>query len=317
MTRALCLLSLLLLLLAACGGEERHAEAQPAAPAAADALGLETPEAFARAHGSFGDYWYQGKAELTRFRLTQSRYGEAREGEAVLVFVTEPFLPDAQVKHELRDGRPDVSVLKLNQYRRFYTGVYPYTLMTSAFLPATGEDLALKATHSMQEWCGMAFAQLNRRDDGLHLEQRSYFQQEGDREDVLPDAPLEDALFSRIRRDPGAIAEGETALVPGLHFLRFAHQPLRAYAARIARTRGEHAAIAEGPLEVLTVTYPELGRTLRVYFRAAFPHVIEGWEEEGRGPTTRAVRTHAYLDAYWSRNGNEDAPYREALGLRF
>ncbi len=46
----------------------------------------------------FGDYWYQGKAELTSYDLEQVRYGEKREGEAVLIFVTEDFSKSKQVK---------------------------------------------------------------------------------------------------------------------------------------------------------------------------------------------------------------------------
>lgn len=39
----------------------------------------------------FGEYWFQGKAEISSYDLTQYRYGEAREGEAVMIFVTEDF----------------------------------------------------------------------------------------------------------------------------------------------------------------------------------------------------------------------------------
>ncbi len=48
----------------------------------------------------FKGYWYQGKAELTRYQLEQARYGEIHSGDAVLIFVTENFLLDKQVKHE-------------------------------------------------------------------------------------------------------------------------------------------------------------------------------------------------------------------------
>ena len=44
------------------------------------------------------EYWYSGKAEITSYDLEQARYGELRKGEAVLVFVTEDFLPEEQVK---------------------------------------------------------------------------------------------------------------------------------------------------------------------------------------------------------------------------
>ena len=47
---------------------------------------------------AFRDYWYDGKAEITSYALQQARYGELHTGEAVLVFVTEPFSKSKQVK---------------------------------------------------------------------------------------------------------------------------------------------------------------------------------------------------------------------------
>ena len=32
----------------------------------------------------FKEYWYAGNAEITSYKLTQARYGELREGKAVL-----------------------------------------------------------------------------------------------------------------------------------------------------------------------------------------------------------------------------------------
>ncbi len=107
---------------------------------AVSSLKLPTSQSFSKQHASFDSYWYRGFAELTRYALRQARYGEQYEGEAVLIFVTEDFLPDPQVKQE-RGRSPDaLSVLKLNAYRRFYTGIYPYTLMTSSFTPAASAD---------------------------------------------------------------------------------------------------------------------------------------------------------------------------------
>ena len=39
----------------------------------------------------FWKHWGDGKAELDRYALTQPRYGELRQGTAVLIFVTEDF----------------------------------------------------------------------------------------------------------------------------------------------------------------------------------------------------------------------------------
>ena len=37
----------------------------------------------------FDSYWHDGKAELDGYRLTVSRYGQERKGQAVAVYVTE------------------------------------------------------------------------------------------------------------------------------------------------------------------------------------------------------------------------------------
>ena len=39
----------------------------------------------------FKDYWYEGKAEITTYKLDQARYGEIHNGRSVLIYVTEHF----------------------------------------------------------------------------------------------------------------------------------------------------------------------------------------------------------------------------------
>lgn len=302
----------LVLILSACGAGDADAPTVPTSTPneQATALDLATPEEFAREHASLDNYWHAGLAELTRYSLRQSRYGAEREGEAVLIFVTEPFLPDAQVKHERDDGQSDVSVLKLNAYRRFYTGIYPYTVMTSTFVPEVANAEGIKLTNVVSEWCGQTFVQLNRREDGVHAELRSYFQSEGDRDDVLANVPFEDALWQRIRRDPSELPTGAFQVIPAVHALRFLHRDLAPYA-------------ATGTLEEVdghqryTVEIPELGRTLEVDFGSAFPHAISGWTERLGDEVSVATRTNAVMTDYWSHNGPDDAPYRQALGLEF
>ena len=209
-----------------CRGEPEAARDLGALPSAPGFL--PSPRDWAKDYPTFDKYWYQGRAELTRYELRQHRYGDTHEGEAVLIFVTEPFLPGLQVKQEHGDTASSVSVLKLNAYRRFYTGIYPYTLMTSSFTPATkGGAPTLKVTNTVQEWCGQTFTQVNRRADGLHTVTYSYKQDEGDRRLTLPSAPLEDGLWAQLRVDPSAIADGDQELVPGLDYLRFWHKALR------------------------------------------------------------------------------------------
>ena len=60
----------------------------------------------------FKSYWFDGKAEISTYSLSQSRYGEMRSGNAVLIFVTEDFLKNKQVKANISSEKSE-SVLKV------------------------------------------------------------------------------------------------------------------------------------------------------------------------------------------------------------
>src|SRR5688500_17809876 len=85
--------------------------------------------------GEFKTYWHAGKAEINSYELSQSRYGEKRDGRAVLIFVTEDFSKKNHVKfdHPEEAVLGKVNVLKLNFTKNFTTGIYPYSMMLSVF----------------------------------------------------------------------------------------------------------------------------------------------------------------------------------------
>ncbi|GAL73363.1 hypothetical protein [Jejuia pallidilutea] len=111
----------------------------------------------------FKDYWYAGTAEISSYELNQARYGENREGTAVLIYVTEDFLPEIQVKAN-NQNTTNIPILKLNATKNFNTGIYPYSIMQSTFYPVANNQHALKVSSSMQEWCGQMYAQLNNKE---------------------------------------------------------------------------------------------------------------------------------------------------------
>jgi len=291
-------------------------------PAAVVLALLLVPAAFAQPPG-FGDYWYQGEAEVTSYELEQARYGEVHPGEAVMIFVTEDFSRSEQVKLDDPGAAGDdaVKVLKLNATRKFDTGVYPYSMMTSVFTPvaATGSlPRTLKVTTSSQEWCGHTFTQMNRVDDGWRIALFSYFESEGDRTVELSGAIPEDELWTLVRLAPEELPTGEVSLIPGTVFQRLRHLP---WAVHRAEARLEPA--EEEGLMAYTVDYRDLDRELTIFFRHDFPHEIEGFEERtpsgfGRGAetlTTRARKKARILLDYWRHNGVDDGHYREELGL--
>ena len=262
----------------------------------------------------FKEYWYSGVAELNSYEMEQARYGELRDGEAVLIFVTEPFDLEKQVKAS-RKGPETTSVLKLNRVRKFLTGVYPYSIMSSVFYPVSDNQHALKLTTSAQEWCGHVYAQLNNR-ESFEIVSHSYFESEADQRVSLPKTLLEEELWTKLRFEPDALPTGKVQLVPSLEYLRLRHQPIRAYEAVLTLS-------GPGESRTYTLDYPELNRTLQIHFEGSFPYRVKGWTEtypSGFGPespviTSTATLKKTLMTPYWRKNANSDVSLRDSLGL--
>lgn len=264
----------------------------------------------------FRNYWYDGTAELTRYKLEQARYGEIHEGDAVLIYVTEEFRTDKQVKYEGGDRKNVAPILKLNSTKTFNTGVYPYSLMSSIFSRLDQNEL-VKVTTSCQDWCGHSFTQLNKqKGDAYKISSFSYFQSEGDQEVKVAAPHVEDDVWVQIRKDPSVLPTGKIKMLIGTQFSRMKHDELKAYSATASHSK-------TGTTNSYTIDYPELNRTLVINYESSFPYTILGWEEtleSGFGSnkkvlTTRATMTHQIKSPYWSKHGLEDAGLRKELGL--
>ena len=171
----------------------------------------------------FNSYWYNYGAEISRFELEQGRYGEIRPGHVVLIFVTEPFLPDIQVKSDFKASREkSIPILKLNLIKRFNTGIYDYSIMKSVFTPIPSEQhpfsKTLKVSTTRQDWCGHVYLQYNLEEDHYKVKQYSYFEKEGDKAVNIPSVHLEDDIWTRIRIDPKTLPLGGIEMIPGSFF---------------------------------------------------------------------------------------------------
>ena len=272
----------------------------------------------------FRDYWYNHGAEISRFELQQMRYGEIHEGDAVLVFVTEEINPAIQVKAE-NSGPQNIPILKLNAVRKFFTGIYPYSIMTSIFAPVDARKypLPLKITSSTQEWCGQVYTQMNLRDHEYRVKMHSYFEKEGDQDFNIESHVPEDAIWTMIRLAPHALPQGEFVMIPGAVYVRLVHRPLRPQKAVAQLDPIEEKSLEGNPLVRYTINFPGEQRTLRIFFEKDFPYRIQKWEESYRGlngmskkaMTTRASRTHTIMDTYWQHHGNKDRALLKKLGL--
>ncbi len=264
-------------------------------------------------HPDFNQYWYSGNAELSSYELKQARYGEMRDGEVVLVFVTEPFSESKQVKldYPKMAGKDKVPVMKLNQVRKFSTGIYDYSIMTSTFTPIDTKAFphTLKSTTSVQEWCGHTYTQLNLQGSNYQLQQYSYFESEGDEAKKMSATMLEDDLMTRIRISDGKLPEGAVTLIPSTLHSRLGHKALQPSKAMISKSEN-------GAVITYTIAYNDINRKLTIDVEKEFPYKIKGWTEDaGDGMVTTATLKKSITEPYWSQHDNADLPKRAKLGL--
>lgn len=257
----------------------------------------------------FKSYWFDGTAEISSYVLEQSRYGAPREGSAVLIYVTEDFLPYKQVKANQKSESTQ-TVLKLNRTKNFLTGIYPYSIMTSIFSRLGQSRPLVKTTTSIQEWCGQAYLQLNRREN-LEVKSHSYFEGEADQNLKFKDALTEEELWVWIRTQPDRLPQGTLDLLPSFEFIRLKHKPLQLYQAQAVLEQND-------TLHTYSLTYAELQRKLSISFTKQAPHTILGWTEEDlKNPnqTTRAQIKKTVKLPYWKLNNLGDERFRDSLGL--
>lgn len=261
------------------------------------------------------EFWNDGKAEVSSYKLSQARYGEIHEGNAVLVYVTEPFSTKSWTKAD--NFSPDnKEVLKLNFTKKFNTGVYPYSMMTSSFFPLKAGKSSLKIACSSQEWCGHTYMEMKNKSD-YNLQIHSYFQTEAQEPFTIQKNYLEDDFWTILRLNPEELPLGETKVIPSFFYLRLMHKDAKAYTCSITKVKKSDSEMT------YSLFYPELKRTVLIHYESTFPHRIVSWEEtytSGWGAKAKTLSTTATLiktirTDYWNKHSNKDSGLRKDLGL--
>jgi len=260
-------------------------------------------------------YWYNNEAEISSYKLTQARYGEEHEGTAILVFVTEPFSKKNNVKAD-NPSVDDISVLKLNLTKKFNTGVYPYSMMTSTFFPFDNGKHSLKVSSSSQEWCGHTYMEL-KNEKQFNIKISSYFEGETKKNLMINKNYLEDDFWSMIRLKPEKLPTGKHKVIPSFFYLRLLHQEAKAYYCELSSSKLDETTSS------YKIVFPGLERKITINYESHFPYKILSWKEtyySGWGKSRKLLTTSAELintikSDYWNRHGNNDAGLRKQLGL--
>ncbi len=268
-------------------------------------------------------YWSDGLAEVSRYDLTQQRYGESREGNLIQVFVAEDFLLDKQVKNESYESKHSTRVLKRIETRDFNTGIYSYHMFDSSFTPfdVNKYPKTIKVSSSSQEWCGTTYSQLNLEGKNYNYTLHSYFEKEADILTKINSVVPEEELFTKIRLSPELLPIGKFDIIISQIVSRFLHLPAKSYKANGKLIDYKGTEFSGDNLKSYEFTIPELERTVRIIFDAVAPYIIRGWTDsypsyfDPEVRTTKAVLTHQIKEAYWSLNSNKNSGKRQSLGL--
>ena len=274
---------------------------------------------------AFYQTWSDGKGEINVYRLVEERYHEPRQGHAVLVYVSEELNSDTYIKVESDRTPPEkrMFVLKLNSTRKFPTGVYDYSTMTSVFsVPESHLGFPpfspARITHSTQEWCGQVYERMELRRDGWHRNLYSYFEAEGERSETLPSAgiELEDNLWIKIRElDQPWLQPGETAQVMLLESAwerRKTHQPPTPRSVSIQKRDAEPISTGIGRLEAFVWHWTAGEREVTVLVEKGGQHRILGWTDSHGG---KAEIVSSERMAYWQLNDDHQVDVRQRLKL--
>jgi hypothetical protein len=277
-----------------------------------------------QASSQFWAYWSDGKAELDYYTGTQLRYGETRKCSTVLIYVTEQFNAEKQVKADNADSKnaAQTSVLKLNHIKRFQTGIYAYSVMSSVFTPLVASTVQstryeagapLKMTFTSQEWCGMTFQQLNRQaDKSMKSRSQSYFETEGDHDESLPaneTTLFANDLFIAVRELVKPLQTGAATLYPTLERARLSHKPLAAEQATISKKQVD-ARVQGKPVAAVEWTIATQSASWMFTVETQYPRRIVAftYTENGKTVEHAELRTTKRLP-YWQLNKLADEHY--------
>lgn len=268
---------------------------------------------------SFWKSWSDGRAELNGYTLVQPRYGELRQGHAVLVFVTEPFSRSKGVKVDRYvQGDPDqFTALKLNHVRKFQTGLYDYSVMTSVFADPAHGLRPVKVSFSMQEWCGHVYEQATVGADGIAVRTDSYFEGETTTARLPTDLLIEDGVFIQARGlmvgGPGQVLSGEARMLGSATTRRLKHLGAQPVTTTFTWSAPRAVTVPAGTFEVRGLSYQRQDRrTCAIDVEVAAPHRIIGWScDDGE----KAQLTGTMRSPYWQQAREGDERLLSKLGL--
>jgi hypothetical protein len=224
----------------------------------------------------FNQYWNQGKAEITSYKLKQSISNTNYDGDVTLIYVTENFSKSKLIRLEEPEKHKSdlIKVMRCNMLSEFATGMNLHNVMTTVATPLDYAQAphSLKVQCSIQDWDGQSFLSLLWKGHRYETYDVQYIESSPKLEKSFANTWLEDELWTKIRVAPDALPLGKIRMVPSAASLRMQNLALKIYDA-------EAVIVQEQENYSYQVVYKALNRKLEITFEKKFPHRITGWKE--------------------------------------
>ena len=269
---------------------------------------------------AFWTHWGDGKAELNGYRLTVSRYGQSRSGTAVMVFVTEPFSRARKVKVDRYDANNSdhFTALKLNFVRKFQTGIYDYSVMSSIFADPTARFAPVKTSFSSQEWCGHVYEETHFDPKGTKVRTDSYFEGETRTTTLEPGLWPEENLFIWARglmsNGPADMKPAKISILGSAFVRRLRHLPARPIETALDWSAPMTLTVPAGSFTARRLSWRrQTGESCTLDIEVARPHRVLGWacSDGEKGELTGTTRL-----PYWRTAQEGDEKLLRDLGLK-
>lgn len=274
---------------------------------------------------SFDQHWYDGNAEISTYKLTEMRYGEPREGVRIMVFVTEPLRLSTKIKPDTKlPPEERIKVIKLNDLRKFPTGIYEYSAMTSVFSAVENHKYyskgdAIKVALTSQEWCGTVFERMVRDSSSYNGTVYSYFESEGETTYTIPvtqNMIPEDNMWIIVRELQGPIMKpGDSknlTLLPSAWARRKSHVPIASLQTTLTKSAPAKVKTALGEVNAISFTWTFGNNKTTVTVEDTYPRRILSFVEHDG---SKGVLEVSRREPYWTQNKNKDHHLRQKLKL--
>jgi hypothetical protein len=221
---------------------------------------------------TFNNYWKKQGTETSQFVLKQD---SAKIGEVTLSFTLQNF--------EQHETKEHIQMLSSTFSQKSID--YKNSVTTSTFMPLNIllRPHALEISSSIQELNGTEFMKLKNAPKSYAVAIEGNLIKKEEEHLALSKTHNEDEIWAKIRQNPATLPQGEIDIIPSLTYWNTVHKIPEVQSAKAELKNYEGNEFTGKRLKTYSLNYPDLKRSVSIFFEEHFPFQIVGWQEENEG----------------------------------